>query len=67
MCPGRELAETSLFIAIAMNVAVFDISKSKDNYGHEIEPTCDFLPGMIRYVQECSLVFYVESSLVSIL
>lgn len=50
ICPGKELADSSLFIAIAMTVAVFNIKKAKDEAGHDIEPLCEYTPGIIRCV-----------------
>lgn len=50
ICPGKELADISLYIAIAMSVAVFDITKSKDELGNEIEPLHEYVPGLIAYV-----------------
>src|SRR5258708_2727760 len=38
VCPGMYLAEASLFSAVVMSLAVFDISKSLDENGVEITP-----------------------------
>lgn len=46
---------SSMFIAIAMIAAVFDISKAKDESGQEIEVVCEFIPGFIRYYFVCAL------------
>ena len=48
ICPGKELADNSLFIAVAMSAAVFNIGKAKDQYGNEIEPVHDYVSGVIR-------------------
>ena len=50
ICPGKELAQSMLFINIAMALAVFDIRKAVDNNGREIEPICEYTPGTISYV-----------------
>ena len=50
VCPGKELALNSLFIVMATVIATLDISKAKDDHGHEIEPQCDYTPSMVRYV-----------------
>lgn len=43
-----EVAQKSLFLAIAMSTAVFNITKAKDVSGKEIEPIHEYLPGLIR-------------------
>lgn len=50
ICPGKELAENSLFIAIAMTVAAFDISKTRDSTGREVDPVHEYGYGIIRQV-----------------
>ena len=50
ICPGREFAESSLFIAIAMCLAVFNFIKAKDNDGRDIEPKVEYCAGTIRYI-----------------
>ena len=52
-CPGKMLADNTLFIAIAMMLATFDISKAKDESGREIEPDCFYTPGVVRFVEHC--------------
>ena len=52
VCPGKELALNSLFIVMAMVIATLDISKAKDDHGHEIEPRCDYTPNMVRYASQ---------------
>jgi len=48
-CPGKILAEASVFIACAMALAVFDISKGVDESGREIEPEAEYLDGVISH------------------
>lgn len=50
ICPGKELAESTMFIAISMTAAVFNISKAKDESGQIIEPVAEFSPGLLGYV-----------------
>lgn len=50
ICPGMVLAVNSLFIAIAMSIAVFDISKARDETGKEIDPVHEFQAGLNRQV-----------------
>lgn len=47
VCPGRYLADSSLFLNLAYLVAVFDISKAIDKQGNPIEPKLDFESGII--------------------
>ncbi|KAG6917741.1 hypothetical protein DXG01_001279 [Tephrocybe rancida] len=48
VCPGRVLADTSLFIMATMALAVFDISKSADKDGTIVEPILKPLSGSVR-------------------
>jgi len=50
ICPGMYLAIDSMFIAIAMSLATFNIYKKKDANGHYIEPQVEYTTGVIRYV-----------------
>ena len=51
ICPGKDLADPSLFLSVAMTLAVFDINKAKDANGTDIEPLYEYTPGLIRYVK----------------
>ncbi|KAM0293698.1 hypothetical protein HYE67_007906 [Fusarium culmorum] len=42
ICPGRLLADESIFIVIARVVAAFDIEKDVDERGNTIEPKVEF-------------------------
>lgn len=44
-----EVAQKSLFLAISMSTAVFNITKAKDASGREIDPIHESLPGLIRW------------------
>jgi len=57
ICPGKELADPSLFLSVAMTLAVFDITKSKDAKGCEVEPRYEYTPGVISHPKEfkCSI------------
>ncbi|KAH7097900.1 cytochrome P450, partial [Auriculariales sp. MPI-PUGE-AT-0066] len=48
-CPGRYLADMSLFLTIAMTLAVFDIVKAVDPNGEEIEPEEKYSGGSISH------------------
>lgn len=48
MCPGRHLADTSLFLTIAQLLATFDVSRALDPNGQPMaEPSVEREPGMI--------------------
>jgi hypothetical protein len=49
ICPGRLLAESSVWLTVAKSLAALDISKGTDEDGKEIEPIVDFLPGIISH------------------
>lgn len=48
ICPGRHLADASLWIAMASVLATLNISKSLDNNGKEITPEVAFTSGITR-------------------
>jgi cytochrome P450 len=56
ICPGMHLADASLYISVAMSVAVFDISKVVEN-GVEITPEVDPTSGTISHPKpfKCSI------------
>jgi len=47
-CPGRVLADTSMYLAISKSLAVFDVSKAVEN-GKEVEPVVAFTSGIISH------------------
>jgi hypothetical protein len=50
-CPGRRLADTSIFIMIASILSVFHISKQRDELGNEIQVLPSFSEdGPVRFV-----------------
>lgn len=49
ICPGRLLADNSIFLTIAQCLAAFNISKAIDEAGKEIEPTVEFTPGIVSH------------------
>ncbi|THU79722.1 cytochrome P450 [Dendrothele bispora CBS 962.96] len=48
ICPGRYLAETQLWLAIATILATLNIRKTRDENGKEIEPEVKFTDGLVR-------------------
>ncbi|TDL20092.1 cytochrome P450 oxidoreductase OrdA-like protein, partial [Rickenella mellea] len=49
ICPGKELADSSIFLGIAMSLAAFNITKARDEHGVEIDPGCEFTSGVISH------------------
>lgn len=49
ICPGRFLADASLFLTIAKSLAVFDIAKCLDDDGKEVELPGDFASGIVSH------------------
>jgi len=64
ICPGKELADASLFISIAMSLAVFNISKAKDASGNVVELQYEYTNGIISRPKDfvCSIVPRSEKS-----
>ncbi|KAI2619924.1 putative cytochrome P450 oxidoreductase OrdA-like protein [Hypoxylon sp. NC1633] len=48
ICPGRYLADNSLYLNIVQSLAVFNISKHMEN-GQEVDPAVRFEPGVISH------------------
>ena len=46
-CPGKHVAEQTLFLTIAQTLAIFDIQKSVDEYGNDVKVEYHMLPGVI--------------------
>jgi len=44
-CPGKEFASASVFIAMAMIIATFNISKAKDEFGNDVEALTEYTKG----------------------
>lgn len=49
ICPGRLLADTSLYINAAQSLAVFNFGKGIDEIGREVDPVVNFLPGVVSH------------------
>ncbi|KAM0345846.1 hypothetical protein ACHAPU_006200 [Fusarium lateritium] len=52
VCPGRFLADESLFISISRLLSVFHIKKAVDGRGDEIEPDIGITSGMIAHLRD---------------
>ncbi|EJC98992.1 cytochrome P450 monooxygenase [Fomitiporia mediterranea MF3/22] len=51
VCPGRELADSSLYLTIVQSLSVFNISKAVEN-GKEVEPVVGFTSGIVSHPLE---------------
>lgn len=52
VCPGRHLADASLFLTIVQSLAVFEIMKPADqNIGRDTDPTVISTPGLIAHAK----------------
>ncbi|EKM54990.1 uncharacterized protein PHACADRAFT_119876 [Phanerochaete carnosa HHB-10118-sp] len=49
VCPGRYLAYEAIWIAVACMLAVFNLSKAKDEHGMEITPSGEYNVGFACY------------------
>jgi cytochrome P450 len=52
ICPGRYLAEDSIFMTLARLLAVFNMRKAVDDKGNEIDVVIDGTPGLISHPVE---------------
>ncbi|KAI0742440.1 cytochrome P450 [Daedaleopsis nitida] len=47
LCPGREFAEASIWLAAASVISMFDVAKAVDQWGNEITPAGDYVSGFV--------------------
>ncbi|KAJ7080694.1 cytochrome P450 [Mycena epipterygia] len=47
LCPGRHMATSSIWITVASILATFNIGKAIDDEGHVIEPSYEYVSGLI--------------------
>ena len=50
ICPGQDMAEASMWMAMVSILAVFNITKKVDDKGNVVEPSGEFTSGLLRYV-----------------
>ncbi|KAJ4253329.1 hypothetical protein NW762_010484 [Fusarium torreyae] len=50
-CPGKYIADQTIFLSIAQTLAVFNIEKALDEQGKEIEVKYQQLPGVIARIK----------------
>lgn len=48
ICPGRLLADNTVYLCVAQSLAVFNITKANEN-GKEVEVKPEFQPGVISH------------------
>ncbi|KAL5532092.1 hypothetical protein ACEPAF_5656 [Sanghuangporus sanghuang] len=61
ICPGKELADHTLYLTLAMSLAVFDVSWPLDDSGNPIVTPIDFSPGLIAKPANYSALFTPRS------
>ncbi|KAH0828605.1 cytochrome P450 [Lanmaoa asiatica] len=61
ICPGRFMADATLWISIACILTVFDIRPGKDENGNPVEVKADFESGMICHPKSFSYVISPRS------
>lgn len=65
ICPGKDLADAGVWLAIANLIAAFNFAKKPDGKGGFIDVKDDYMPGIISYVffSRLSYRLYVGPSL----
>ena len=63
ICPGRYLADNTVWIAIVRLMAVFDIQKAKGADGNVIEPKIEFVTALTRFARapQCARHVYPDA------
>ncbi|KZS94052.1 cytochrome P450 [Sistotremastrum niveocremeum HHB9708] len=61
VCPGRHLARSSLWIAVASLLTLFDISCPLDEEGKPTKPDTDYIDGLVSHPKPCKAVFKPRS------
>ncbi|KAI3326205.1 cytochrome P450 oxidoreductase OrdA-like protein [Xylariaceae sp. AK1471] len=62
ICPGRHLADSTVWLTIARTLAVFDIRKGLDESGCEIRPSTVFTPSIISHPEPFRVTIKPRSS-----
>jgi len=55
ICPGRHLADTSLYMAVSNILAVYNIKPPTDDEGHEVKLREEVTSGMLSSVDSLGL------------
>jgi len=61
VCPGRLIAETSIFLMIAHTLAIFEVRKLVGEDGKEIEPIIEFSSGILSHLAPFKAAFIPRS------
>lgn len=64
ICPGKELADASLFITLTSVLSVFNINKARNSEGEVIEAVVEYTSGIVSYVHAYfakSRIIYLSS------
>lgn len=48
LCPGRVLADSTIFLAVSGIIATFDILSAKTQGGEDVLPEPSFASGVVR-------------------
>jgi cytochrome P450 len=51
VCPGRQLAEQSVWLLCATSLATLSVSKKTSNDGRILEPTVEYVGHLITYAR----------------
>jgi hypothetical protein len=51
MCPGRHIAEASLFAMVSTLLATIDVVRAKDPQGNDIVPDVDVTSGLLSHAK----------------
>lgn len=57
ICAGKVLAQSSLWLTVASLLACFDLEKALDKDGLAIEPSTDFVDGLLSYASLLVFLF----------
>ncbi|KAI0310504.1 CyP450 monooxygenase [Amylostereum chailletii] len=64
ICPGRFMARSSVWIAVASILAVFDIERAEDEFGNEVGVEEEYSSGLVSYPKafKCSVKLRSEAA-----
>ncbi|KAI5122863.1 hypothetical protein M0805_003156 [Coniferiporia weirii] len=62
VCPGKELADHTLFLTVAMALTVFDIMPPRSAAGEPVTPSGTYIPGLITRPVDYAAVLTPRSS-----
>jgi len=65
VCPGRHLAELSIWLAVANILATLNIRKSRDVAGREITPSISYTTGFASHSEEFPCDIWPRTSILT--